>query len=69
MRAYVHGNMDSFLVFVAATNHPGGGKNDVPLRLKRQFFIFNMILPAVTSIDDIYGQMIRGRFASDVSIS
>ena len=57
------------LVFVAATNHPGGGKNDVPLRLKRQFFIFNMILPAVTSIDDIYGQMIRGRFASDVSIS
>ena len=26
------------------------------------YFIFNMILPAVASIDDLYGQMIRGRF-------
>lgn len=38
------------------------GRNDVPNRLKRQHFIFNMILPSVASIDDLYGQMIRGRF-------
>ena len=50
------------LQFVTAMNHPGGGRNDVPNRLKRHFFAFNLVLPSLASIDDLYGQMLRGRF-------
>jgi dynein heavy chain len=50
------------LQYIAAMQHPGGGKNDIPNRLKRNFFIFNLVLPSIVSINDIYGQMIGGRF-------
>ena len=50
------------LQYIAAMQHPGGGKNDIPNRLKRNFFIFNMVLPSIVSINDIYGQMLKGRF-------
>jgi dynein heavy chain len=50
------------LQWVGAMTHPGGGRNDVPNRLKAKFFIFNLVLPSITSINDMYGQMLDGRF-------
>jgi dynein heavy chain, axonemal len=49
--------------YVSAMSTPGGGKNEIPQRLKRHFGIITMVLPSITAIDDIYGQMLRGRFS------
>tara|TARA_B100000795_G_C22806619_1_gene445355 strand:- start:150 stop:14669 length:14520 start_codon:yes stop_codon:yes gene_type:complete len=52
------------LVFLAAMTHPGGGRSDIPSRLKRHFMVLNMTPPSIESINDIYGQILRGRFRS-----
>ena len=51
--------------YYAAMAHPGGGKNDLPDRLKRCFYCVNMTLPAKASIDNIFGSILRGRFTVD----
>jgi dynein heavy chain len=42
-------------------NVPGGGKNDIPNRLKRQFAIFNVPQPSGAAINAIFGALVQAR--------
>ena len=48
------------LRYVAAMMQPGGGRNDIPNRLKHHFVVLSMILP--TRIDIIYEPILKNIF-------
>lgn len=40
-------------------NVPGGGKNDIPNRLKRQFAIFYVPPPSAAAVNSIFGALVK----------
>lgn len=51
------------LQFLGTMFHPGGGRNDIPSRLKRHFSAFNCTLPQPVSIERIFSSIIKGHYS------
>ena len=47
--------------YVGAMDLPGGGKNDIPNRLKRHFFMLTVVTPSPSSVAAIYGILLQSR--------
>jgi dynein heavy chain len=52
------------LRYVLAMNHPGGGKNDIPQRMKRHCANINIAMPSMTSINQIFGAILKLQYNS-----
>ena len=51
--------------YIGAMVHPGGGRNDVPHRLKRQFNLINVTMPSLAAINNIFGNIMHGRLSTE----
>ena len=49
----------SGLYFTGAMQHPGGGRNNIPDRLKRLFFSLNIPPPSSKAVEGIYGRILN----------
>merc|ERR1719160_2082548 len=52
------------LKYLGAMGHPGGGKNDIPPRLKSKFLCVNMVPPLQSSVEMIYGSILKASFTA-----